>query len=93
MVNKLARFGRRAVAIDALNFNRRAHFAVQFRIAVIILIEMAIDAVHAFFQMDIHQMHRHAVALFAVNFLFRRRRRHRRLAAAGYSDRESRRPR
>src|SRR5205823_1191606 len=59
-------FIRSAVAIGALNFNRSAHFAIQLGIAVIVLQKMAIDAVHSFFEVDVHEMHRRVVALLAL---------------------------
>ena len=39
-----------AVAIDAIEFDGRARLAVEFSIAVIVLLELAIDALHSFFR-------------------------------------------
>lgn len=47
----------RAVAVDALDFDGSANFSVEFSISVDILDEVAIDAVHAFFEMDIEHVH------------------------------------
>src|SRR6201984_544619 len=41
-----------AVAVYAIDFNRGAGFAVNFSIAVIILPEMAIGALHSFFRSE-----------------------------------------
>ncbi len=45
-----------AVAIDAINLHRGARLAVYFPIAVIILRKMAIVALHALFQVNVHQV-------------------------------------
>ena len=45
-----------AVAIDAIDFDGGARFAVDFSVAVIVLGEMAIGALHAFFEMDVGEM-------------------------------------
>ena len=66
----------RAVAVGASDFDGGPHFAVEFRIAVIVLIEVAVDAVHPLFQVDVHQVHRHALALLAVLALLIGRRAH-----------------
>src|SRR5262249_7869034 len=50
----------RAVAVDALNFDGGAHFALQPGVAVVVLYEMAIDAVHTSLQMNVHVMNRYA---------------------------------
>ena len=57
------------MAIDALDFDGGPHFAIEFAVAVGILHEMAIDAVHAFFEMNVHQVHRRAVAIGRVRLL------------------------
>src|SRR5262245_15591057 len=51
------------MTIDALNLDGGAHFLVELAVAVHVLHEMAIDAVHAFFEMDVEQVDRDAVAL------------------------------
>src|ERR1700747_3689995 len=45
-----------AVAINAIDFHRGAWFAVNFSIAVIVLAEVAIGALHPFFQVDIRKV-------------------------------------
>ncbi len=45
-----------AVAIDAIDFNCGARFGVNFAGAVIVLGEVAIDALHAFFEMNVREM-------------------------------------
>ncbi len=50
----------RAVAIDAINFDGGSRFAVNFPVAVIVLIEMAIGALHSLFKMDVGEVHRFA---------------------------------
>ena len=47
----------RAVAIDAIDFDGGARLAVEFAVAVAVLLEMAVDALHAFFQMNVREMH------------------------------------
>ena len=42
----------RAVAIDAFNFDRLSHFAVEMAVSVGVLLEMAVDAMHAFVDMN-----------------------------------------
>ena len=66
------RFGDGAVTVDALDFDRVADLAVELAVAVRGDEEVAIDAVHPFFDVDIHQMNRHADAIpFAFDpFLF-----------------------
>ena len=49
------------MAIDALNLDCRPHLAVELGVAVVVLVEVAVDAVHPFLQMDVHQVHRHVV--------------------------------
>src|ERR1039457_6561797 len=46
-----------AVAVGAVNFNRVASLSVKAPIAVTVLLEVAIDAVHALLQMDVRQVH------------------------------------
>ena len=46
----------RAVAIDAIEFDRGARLGVEVSAAVIILLEMAIGALHAFFEVDVFQV-------------------------------------
>ncbi len=41
------------VAIHAIDFDCIASFAIEFPVAVVVLLEMAIRAVHAFFEMDV----------------------------------------
>ncbi len=48
----------RAVAIDAINLDGVARFSVEFAVAVAVLLEVAVDAVHSFFQMDVFEVHR-----------------------------------
>ena len=45
-----------AVAIDAIDFDGGARFAVNFSVAVIVLAEMAIGALHSLFQMNVGQV-------------------------------------
>ena len=47
----------RAVAIDAIDFDGVARLAVQFSVAVTVLLEMAVDAMHSLFQVDVFQVH------------------------------------
>ncbi len=54
---------RRAVAVDALDLDRRAHLAIQLGVAVGVLDEMAIDAVHPLLEVDVHLVDGQAVAL------------------------------
>ena len=46
------------MAIDAVDFDRRARLAVNFPIAVIVLSEVAIVALHPFFEMNVREVHR-----------------------------------
>ena len=46
----------RAMAIDAVDLHRGPGLAVDFAVAVIVLREMAVGALHAFFQMDVGEM-------------------------------------
>ena len=52
----------RAVAVDALDLDGRANLAVELGVAVSVLDEMAVDAVHSLFQMNIELVHGQAVA-------------------------------
>ena len=53
------------MAIPACDFNRRPDFAIQFRIAVHVIPEVAVDTMHALFQMNVQLMHgRPTVCLF-----------------------------
>ncbi len=47
----------RAVAIGAVHLDGVARLAVELAVAVAVLGEVAVDAVHAFFQMDVLQLH------------------------------------
>src|SRR5262249_2074935 len=51
-----------AVAVGALNLDRRPHLAVELRVAVHVLDEVAIDAVHPLFEMDVHKVNWNALA-------------------------------
>ena len=51
-------FANRAVAIDAVDFDGGARFAVNLSVAVIVLLEMAVVALHSFFKMDVREMNR-----------------------------------
>ena len=51
------------MAIDAINLHGRARFAVNFAVAVIVLREVAIVALHAFFEMNVREMHRFRKAI------------------------------
>src|ERR1700687_2544071 len=44
------------MAIDAVDFDGSARFAVNFSVAVIVLREVAIIALHAFFEMDVGEV-------------------------------------
>ena len=48
----------RAVAIDAIDLDGVARFAVELAVAVAVLLEVAVDAVHALFEMDVLEVHR-----------------------------------
>jgi len=62
----------------ALDLDGGANFAVELAIAMGILLEMAIDAVHAAFQMHVEKMNRHAIAIDVRQTRHRRRQRRRR---------------
>src|SRR5216683_1778410 len=47
----------RTVAIDAVDFDGGARLAVDFPVSVIVLREMAVAALHSFFEMDVGQVH------------------------------------
>ena len=53
----------RAVAIDAVDFDGGARLAVDFAVAVIVLREMAIVALHSFFEMDVREVDGFAEAI------------------------------
>ena len=59
-MRSVARLRGRAVTIDALDFNAGADFTLQPSIAVGILLEVAVDAVHPFFQVNVQQVDGHA---------------------------------
>ncbi len=44
------------MAIDALNFDGCANFAVEFSVAMDILDEVAVNAMHTFFEVDIEHV-------------------------------------
>ena len=52
-----------AVAIDTLDFNGGANFAVEFTIAMDVLDKVAVDTVHAFFEVDIEHVYGDVVFL------------------------------
>ena len=51
------------MAVDAADFNGRPHLAVELRVAVHVLHEVAVDAVHAALHVNVEQVHRKPVAL------------------------------
>ncbi len=53
------------MAIHAVDLHRVSGLTVEFAVAVAVLLEMTIDAVHALFQMDVFQVHRLA-KLFGI---------------------------
>ena len=55
--------GRRAVAVDALDLDGRADLAVELGVAVHVLDEVAVDAVHPLFEVDVELMDGQPVAL------------------------------
>ena len=61
----------RAVAIDAVDFDRGARLSVNFPVAVIVLRKMAIAALHPFFEMNIRKMYGfpEAVGIIERDFL------------------------
>ena len=52
-VTSVAPLRNRSVAIDAIELDGRARLGVEFSAAVAVLLEMAIDALHSFFQVNI----------------------------------------
>src|SRR5262249_23063119 len=48
----------RSVAVGTPDLDRRAHLAVELAGSVRVLLEVAVDAVHALFEMDVLEMHR-----------------------------------
>src|SRR5437867_5074158 len=50
-------FPNRAVTVDTIYFNSSARFVVKQSVAVRVLPKMTINAVHAFFEMDVVKMH------------------------------------
>src|SRR6266404_3419905 len=59
-----------AMAIDAVNFHGGARLAIKFSITVIVLTEVAIDALHSFFQVNVRQMNRFAESFWIVEVDF-----------------------
>ena len=55
------------MAVDALDFNSCPNLTVEFGITVAILIEVAVDAVHSLFHVDVHHVDWNTVALFAMD--------------------------
>ena len=47
-----------AVAVHAVDLDGVARFAIELAVAVAVLREVAVDAMHSFFQMDVLQVHR-----------------------------------
>ena len=47
-----------AVAIHAIDLDGVTRFSVEFAVAVAVLLEVAVDAVHSLFQMDVFEVHR-----------------------------------
>ena len=62
-------FAHRSVTVDALNFDGSANLSVQIPVAVYVLHEVAVDTVHSFFEMDVHEVYRHVFA-HLVQFRF-----------------------
>src|SRR5262249_46657354 len=56
----------RAVAVDALDLDPGPHLPLQLRVAVDVLHEVAVHAVHALLQVNVHQVQGHAVAVLAL---------------------------
>ena len=56
------------MTIDALNLDGRSYFTVKFGITMAILVEVTINAVHAFFHMDVHHVYWNSIALLAMYF-------------------------
>ena len=55
-VLSVARVLNRAVAIDAIDLDGGARFAVELAVAVAVLLEVAVDAVHALVEVDVLQV-------------------------------------
>ena len=68
LVMRVARWPGRAVAVDALNLDGRANLAIELGVAVGVLNEMTVDAVHSFFEVDVELVHRQAVAFRLGSF-------------------------
>ena len=60
----------RSVAVDAGDFDRRANLAVELGVAVHVLDEVAVDAVHPALHVDVEHVHGHAVPLVRYDRLF-----------------------
>ena len=59
-------FADAAVAIDVIDLHRSARFAINFSVAVIVLGEMAIVALHTSFEVDVREMDGFAETLWIV---------------------------
>src|SRR5262249_55620535 len=57
-----------AVTVDALDLDGRPHLAVELAVAVGVLHKVAIDAVHALFQVDVEQVDRQVIAAGRLRF-------------------------
>ena len=57
------------MTVHTVHFDRVACLPVDVAIAVRVLLEMAVGAVHPFLKMDVHQVHRRILALLAVDAL------------------------
>ena len=56
----------RAVAVDAVDLDRVARLAIELAVAVIVLPEVAVDALHPLLEVDVLQVHRLAEPLGIV---------------------------
>ena len=45
------------MAIHAIDLHRVARFAIEIAVAMVVLLEVAVGAVHPFLQMDVAQLH------------------------------------
>src|SRR5215510_4267708 len=63
-------FGNRAVTIYAIDLNCCSNFPVQLSIAVVVLFEVTINAVHALFFVNVLHVNRNAVSPGAVAYWF-----------------------
>src|SRR5580704_16660652 len=54
------------MAIDAIDFDGGARFTVDFPVAVIVLGKMAVVALHAFFEMDVGEVHGFSEAVGSI---------------------------